>query len=114
MKSFCINKIRYRFLLSLFVATVFITVVHNSVFAQCPSNVDFEDGTFTGWTCYNGNVSAPGGVTKINLSPSAGAQFGRHTMLSAVPGNGNDPFGWPCNYNHLWIILHTRIPLQIL
>ncbi|MEP6676781.1 MAG: PKD domain-containing protein [Ferruginibacter sp.] len=66
-----------------------------SSFAQCPPNIDFEQGDFSGWTCYTGYVSAASGQNVISLTPS-GPVPNRHTMYS--PGAGFDPFGnFPVN-----------------
>ncbi len=59
-----------------------------SASAQCPVNIDFELGDFTGWQCYTGSFS---GGTLI-LNPSAPTP-NRHEMLSSIPGNGVDPYG---------------------
>lgn len=64
---------------------------------DCPPNIDFEQGTFDGWTCYTGGVIASSGQNIITLTPS-GPQAGRHTMMSAYPGDGLDPYGhFPVN-----------------
>ena len=63
------------------------------VYAQCPPNIDFENGTFSGWTCYTGNVSVIGGLNNISLITVPGPVAGRHEMLSTVPGDGNDIYG---------------------
>ncbi len=59
---------------------------------DCPVNIDFENGTFDGWTCYLGKVSAETGDNVISLVPSGGPVPGRHTMYSAING-GTDPYG---------------------
>jgi gliding motility-associated-like protein len=60
---------------------------------NCPPNIDFETGTFTGWTCYIGNTTANGNANQINLAQSSPVT-GRQTMLSSFPpGNGLDPYG---------------------
>ena len=88
MKSFYINKILYRFILLLSMATAFIAAGTNSASAQCPPNIDFEFGDFTGWKCEIGSFS--GGVLSLNtVLPTPG----RHDMMSAIPGNGPDPYG---------------------
>lgn len=76
---------------SLFIFSGFL----NTSFAQCPQNIDFEDGTFSGWVCWTGTTYVgPGGNNVIDLTPSlSGPVAGRHTMLSSTPGNGMDPFG---------------------
>ena len=68
-----------------------------SAAAQCPPNIDFERGDFTGWQCYTGGVVDAGGTNVITLNPSPPTN-NRHTMMSAVPGNGTDPYGeFPVN-----------------
>lgn len=93
MIPFYKNKISRFFPLPLFFALVVFTGISNRAVAQCPPNIDFEDGTFNGWTCYTGNVAYAGGVNVITLNAVPGPVPGRHEMLSAVPGNGRDPFG---------------------
>ncbi len=56
--------------------------------SQCPSNIDFETGTFTGWQCYTGSFSS--GNLVLNPSPPV---TDRHTMLSFLPGDGADFYG---------------------
>ena len=55
----------------------------------CPPNIDFETGTFAGWTCYTGSVSVQNATNVISLSAS-GPIPDRHTIIS---GKGNDPYG---------------------
>lgn len=50
---------------------------------KCPENINFEDGNFSGWTCYTGVTSAVGNENVISLSPTGGALYNRHTMYSA-------------------------------
>jgi gliding motility-associated-like protein len=64
---------------------------------DCPPNIDFETGTFEGWSCYTGSTAEVNGQNVISLSPS-GPVSGRHTMMSAFPGDGLDPYGgFPVN-----------------
>ena len=86
-----------------FAASVLFTVLltcssfYTVIAQECPANIDFETGTFNGWTCYTGHVASVNGVNVISLSPSA-PESNRHTMLTAFPGNGLDPFGdFPVN-----------------
>ncbi|MBA4140432.1 MAG: PKD domain-containing protein [Segetibacter sp.] len=76
-----------------------LTCTSNKALAQsCPTNIDFESGTFNGWTCYTGNVAAVNGQNVISLTPSGGPVDDRHTMYSSFPGNGVDPYGgFPIN-----------------
>src|SRR5689334_3920160 len=69
-----------------------------SLHAQtCPANIDFENGSFDGWTCYTGYVSG-NGVNVISLTPSGGPVPERHTMYNAFPGSGVDYYGgFPIN-----------------
>ena len=78
-------------------ASLFTSLDLYTAHAQCPNNIDFETGTFSGWKCYTGYVSAVNGQNVISLSES-GPVPNRHTMYSAVPGDGLDPFGgFPVN-----------------
>src|SRR5688572_21794055 len=63
----------------------------------CPANIDFETGTFDGWSCYIGSSGAINGQNRISLSPSRPIP-GRHTMYSTNPGDGIDEYGgFPVN-----------------
>lgn len=53
---------------------------------NCPPNIDFETGTFSGWTCYTGSVAASGNENIISLLPS-GPVGGQHEMYSASSAN---------------------------
>jgi len=60
----------------------------SSVKAQtCPSNIDFELGTYVNWTYYIGSFTGPG--TPVWGGPS-GPVVGRHTLTSGV---GTDTYG---------------------
>jgi len=58
----------------------------------CPANIDFESGTFNGWTCYTGSTAEVGGQNVISLSQS-GPVTGRHTMYTSGQVNQLDPYG---------------------
>ncbi|MEQ1554336.1 MAG: PKD domain-containing protein [Ferruginibacter sp.] len=76
---------------------IFLCAFNNSFCQNCPPNIDFEFGDFSGWQSYTGNVAAVGGQNVISLSASS-AVNGRHDMLSSFPGNGLDPYGgFPVN-----------------
>ncbi len=65
--------------------------------AQCPPNIDFETGTFDGWTCYTGFCSYVNGENVISLSPS-GPVATQHVMFTANTGAGMDQYGgFPVN-----------------
>jgi gliding motility-associated-like protein len=65
---------------------------------ECPYNIDFETGTFDGWTCYTGFVTAASGANQIIFDYSGQPILGRHTMYSNYPGAGVDEYGgFPIN-----------------
>ena len=70
--------------------------------AQCPTNIDFEKGDFTGWECYTGEVKGDGSsglnyVSWDRTSPGPPVRE-RQTMYSSNPGDGLDPYGsFPVN-----------------
>ncbi len=79
-----------RLLITLF----FFFTKGNIALAQCPANIDFETGTFNGWTLYTGTVSDANGQNNISLTAGAG----NCVMLSDPPGNGLDYYGgFPVN-----------------
>jgi len=64
----------------------------------CPSNIDFETGTFKGWKCYTGTAEAVNGINVIDLQQSGGPVYNRHTMYTSNTGEGVDPYGgFPVN-----------------
>lgn len=68
--------------------SVFICCCSSSSFAQCPPNIDFESGDFTGWQCYTGTFSM--GNLILNPTPPTA---NRHEI---IPGNLPflvDPYG---------------------
>jgi len=59
----------------------------------CPPNIDFETGTFNGWTCYIGTTAAVNGENIINISPSSPTP-NRQTMYSYAANAGElDEYG---------------------
>ncbi len=66
---------------------------NNGSYAQCPANIDFEEGSFKGWKCWTGSVSVLNNKNVIVLNPVSNPVANRHKMLSLNPGDGNDPFG---------------------
>lgn len=84
-------KLHYIFALIIF--NCFCSYSH----AQCPPNIDFETGTFDGWTCYAGYTAAAGNTNQINLFPSS-PMPGRHTMMDRTANVVLDPYGnFPVN-----------------
>ncbi|HEY2720391.1 MAG TPA: hypothetical protein VGI82_01615, partial [Chitinophagaceae bacterium] len=85
VSTFYKNKRRlYRPLSNLFFASVCCLELNAQ---NCPPNIDFETGTFTGWTCYTGFVAAVNGQNVITISPS-GPVNNRHTMYSYAKNAG--------------------------
>src|SRR5687767_8770767 len=81
-----------------FFSIILLLLAQLFVEAQCPPNLNFEEGTFNGWQTYTGNVAAVANQNVMFLAPTAAPVVKRHEMLSAVPGDGIDPFGkFPVN-----------------
>lgn len=59
---------------------------------ECPPNIDFETGTFDGWTCYTGTTAAVDNSNVISLNVS-GPVFNRHTMYTRSANVELDPYG---------------------
>jgi len=82
------------FEIQLLLAGLVLAPGYLSLYAQnCPANIDFETGTFNGWTCYTGTPEAVNGVNIISLSLPSGPVPGRHTMYSSNPGDELDEYG---------------------
>jgi gliding motility-associated-like protein len=64
---------------------------------NCPVNIDFEKGDFSGWTCYTGVTSAVGNTNVISLTPSNGPVYNSHTMYSASSNTIDRYGGFPVN-----------------
>lgn len=59
---------------------------------HCPDNIDFESGSFRGWTCYTGYTQAVDTNNVITLNPSGSPIYGRHTLYG--PGvTAKDRYG---------------------
>ena len=74
----------------------FLVFLCHSAFAQCPPNIDFENGNFDNWVCYTGYTAAVGGQNTINLQPSIPLP-GRHTIYTANSGLLDPYGGFPVN-----------------
>lgn len=78
--------------LKLLFSLLFISVTAPSMAQDCPPNIDFENGTFSGWTCYSGVTDAVEGENVITLYSNGGPVYNKHTMYNA--GDMSlDPFG---------------------
>src|SRR5205809_1099915 len=73
---------------------LFFCSCHQWLTAQnCPPNIDFETGTFNGWTCYLGTTAAVNGENIINISASSPTP-NRQTMYSYAANAGElDEYG---------------------
>lgn len=80
--AYRLNRFKYFFLLILLLG------LGKTMFAQCPTNIDFEDGTFNGWKCYSGSFN---GV--VTMGPSIPPNPGRHDIISAATVPSRDPYG---------------------
>ncbi len=86
----------FHFLLPL-LATTCCCFFSRAYSQSCPANIDFETGTFDGWTCYTGYTQAAGDKNVITLTNSNGPVYTHHTMYTANTGE-LDPFGgFPVN-----------------
>ena len=103
MKQFYLQHLRvtnFRALKKYLLITLFFFAIGFTANAQCPPNIDFEFGDFTGWQCWIGtHYILPSGRDTIDVGtiPVPPDPL-RHIMLSNPPGNGNDPYGnFPTN-----------------
>jgi gliding motility-associated-like protein len=70
---------------------LFLITVFSRANAQCPPNIDFENGNFDGWTLYTGNVTVANGIT---LTAGFGDDTRQQIMSSLNPGPDSlDYFG---------------------
>jgi gliding motility-associated-like protein len=68
--------------------------------AQCPPNIDFEQGDFNSWQCWTGShLLTPRGTDYIRFDTLPSTPIaGRHTVFTSNPGDGIDPLGgFPIN-----------------
>lgn len=86
------KRIRNRVYIYSLLVYFFVTGIHTAS-AQCPANIDFESGTFTGWTCWTGDVNANGGTNNMTLNQIAAPLANHHVMLNSSLGNGLDKYG---------------------
>jgi gliding motility-associated-like protein len=94
-KTFIANRSQYR-LRYLFTALLFCLSFTSGYSQVCPTNIDFETGTFNGWTCYTGGVVAASGQNVISLF-AGGPVPDRHTMISSGSAGKDYYGGFPTN-----------------
>ena len=94
IRNHYIKKIRF-YSLKIILCFLITHLFYQRPLAQsCPPNIDFETGTFAGWTCYTGSVAAINNQNVINLFPAGGPVGDQHTMYSAAgSGNATDFYG---------------------
>ncbi len=81
-------------LLRLFACLLTISCFISGYAQTCPSNIDFEKGSFDKWTCYTGYTSAVGDDNVISLTASGGPVSDKHTMYTTTNNAGElDPYG---------------------
>lgn len=83
MVSYYLFRLKPFFLLLLLLGTKIIAS------AQCPPNLDFEQGDFTGWTCYSGSFNGVVNMNPVPIPPTAG----RHDIISAATLPARDQWG---------------------
>jgi hypothetical protein len=75
-------------------AIIFLCSSVSVLFAQCPVNIDFEKGNFSGWDCWVGtHYSLSPTHDTIDVGNLVQPLAGSHEIISASSGNGLDPFG---------------------
>jgi gliding motility-associated-like protein len=68
-------------------------LVYRPAFAQnCPPNIDFEKGDFSGWQCFTGITTTDTGGNRILLNPSSPIP-GRHEILTTSSSAVRDRYG---------------------
>ncbi len=77
----------------LFVLACLCLVSQSSTAQNCPPNIDFEQGSFNGWTCYTGTVASIDSTNVITFDYSGLPVENRHTMYTALSGAGMDEYG---------------------
>lgn len=73
------------FLSSLALLTTLL--MNNAAKAQCPANIDFEEGTFNGWECWTGHTYNQGGKNVIlwdDVGNPTAPTTGRHTLIPST------------------------------
>src|SRR5215213_7229392 len=86
-------RVCYQLQSILLLILVTVTAISPAKAQVCPNNIDFESGTFNGWTCYIGTALAIGGENEISLQNSNGPVYNRHTMYSRGAGVEYDQYG---------------------
>ncbi|MEO6070169.1 MAG: T9SS type B sorting domain-containing protein [Chitinophagaceae bacterium] len=89
---YILPRISYPQRWSVFFTLILTFLIQWAAAQNCPANIDFETGTFNGWTCYTGTVAAVNGTNVFSISNSGGPVPDRQTMYTS--GSGElDPYG---------------------
>lgn len=79
---------------------IFISCQSFSAAAQCPPNIDFEEGTFNNWECWVGNTYDIGGkneirwdVPPVNMPVNPALHPNRFQIMTTRENGILDPFG---------------------
>ncbi|MEP7256443.1 MAG: PKD-like domain-containing protein [Ferruginibacter sp.] len=71
--------------------------VNNNIIADCPDNIDFENGDFFNWECFIGQVDSVGNTNVITVNPSPPTP-NRHVLYQKTTPSAIDPYGlFPIN-----------------
>jgi gliding motility-associated-like protein len=73
---------------------ILLMLIGGKAFAQAPAvtatpNIGFEDGSFTNWECFTGQIDALGNV----IVSQSGPVYDRHTLYGKESKGVNDPYG---------------------
>ncbi len=83
----------FRYILTLFALGALCLAADRVMGQNCPPNIDFESGGFTGWTCYTGSAASINNTNVINFNYQGSPVYNRQTMLTFNPGDGMDEYG---------------------
>jgi len=73
-----------------FLLLILTIAANKAALAQCPPNIDFEQGNFTGWNYTYGNYN---GTVTITPLPTPPPNPPRHQIISAASTPTRDPWG---------------------
>jgi gliding motility-associated-like protein len=71
----------------------FVFAANTNLNAQCPQNIDFEQGDFTGWQCSIGHTLYQDPVLYWDAVVNPVSYPTRFEMMNNPPGNGRDFYG---------------------
>jgi len=81
----------YGWLKQCFYCLVLLILAHSANGqAACPPNIGFENGDFSGWQCYLGNVTSTQTTNTVNVNPSPPIA-GHHNVMNTTQ---LDPYGF--------------------